>query len=331
MGLDFGSALQNMFNQMQSGAHYNDELRQKEIENAARARQIEIAQQQADFSSPREMSITPNQIESLAAPFDLILRNTAVEAGQLRPDVPIFDTRTNKVVALPANGPAARAFDSSIGSQPRPLNRGPQSGIDEGEHIVGDSVTNLADDLAKKMGLRKDEATGVYRGPGRQVQEYYDMLGRLLQAQASIYSSYGRPIQTQLIQDHTSGARAKDPHAQVIASAKAGLAALQQKYGKIGSMMGADSMSPEDQALYNQYQKIIQDETQRQIGVATPAAKAPQAPQSTTSQKQVITPKGYIEMTQDQVNKGLKNGTIVTANGGKVYVEKATHKVIRVK
>lgn len=261
-GNNFASPLVEFGKQMTSDAAQIAAAKQRQL-------QLGIEQQKADYTSPRDLSISPSMMGSVYTPAIDSLSDAARIGSQMRineaavmPQKPIYQqTPGGKIKQLDLNKiPQVPAVKTSDNSEP---DRGiaSDSGIEQLHAAINDFSNGK---MAQRMGLEIEPGTGRIHGPGRQVSEYYKLYTDLLNHQASILASSARPSYPQGAQiinpPHDSGA-GKDPkkelQAAINAEEKNAAKILTDSSGIKGKLKGMDPSQIKDPNMRQSYDDSV--------------------------------------------------------------------------
>ncbi len=161
-------------------------------------KELEQRQQQIDYSSPKELSMSPGMLSQIGmGPLGQMREAYIIGQGLAGEPAkrPVINEKGQQVY------PKQSGFDYTPQSPQAPYLED-ATRMPAGEQQQGGGVQMGPGGLpiefydgraAAQFGLKQDPETGRVFGPGRQVKEFYDMVDKIVGSQAAILSGAGRP------------------------------------------------------------------------------------------------------------------------------------------
>jgi hypothetical protein len=212
----------------------------------------QMQQQAYDYMYPKEMYMSPSMVGGVYnAPINAMeyayssAKKKAAEAGQDAKTYPVIDYMGRPVKTSEAD---VVEDQDRVPAQAQ--------GFEAYKNIMEDFKTGT---MAKRMGLSIDPATGAIKGPGRQVKEYYDMLDKVMQAQAQIFAASARPQYEPAPRvlpapRAPSRGNAKDPIQEIIDQNLKRMSSILKESGIAGQVGGPEKIK--SQALRDEYMAL---------------------------------------------------------------------------
>jgi hypothetical protein len=292
------------------------------------AQQQAIAQQQADYTSPKTLYMAPPMVHALGArPIDQI--KEAYDIGQQEKIQNYQDAPKRQVIRAGSNEQPQNTLYASQPQQEQQYSGPGRAPANEITQAIEQFSNGL---MAKRMGLQVDANGGVY-GPGRQVKEYYDLYDRLIQAQASALSASTRPVYQPapvVIPPVKPNANvARSPYDTQIKDAYNAMKLSQGAVSGVNGIMATPEQQKQAQDDRKAYDELFQKRREylQNQEVVTPAPKS--------TNKGASAAKGSKSISKKELDSKLQSGEVVKVVNKKTkqeaYMNVNTKELINVK